>query len=107
VLERLDRDGGDFARDTAEVLRGRSPSSVKIVFRQLHAAQGLSLKQCLALEYRLAMRVITRHDFIEGVRAALVDKDRNPRWNPASLAAVPEQDIESALAPLARELFSD
>jgi enoyl-CoA hydratase len=107
VLERLDRDASSFARDTADVLRSRSPGSLKIVFRQLQTARGLTLKQCLALEYRLAMRVIARHDFIEGVRAALVDKDRSPRWNPPSLAAVPEQDIEAAFAPLARELFSD
>jgi enoyl-CoA hydratase len=105
VLERLDRDGSGFARETAALLRARSPSSLKLVFCQLAAAPGLDLKQCLALEYRVAMRVILRHDFREGVRAMLVDKDRNPRWRPASLAAVPEQDIESAFAPLARELF--
>jgi enoyl-CoA hydratase len=105
ILERLDRDGSAFARETAEMLRARSPGSLKLVFRQLAAARGLDLRQCLALEYRLAMRAIGRHDFREGVRAVLVDKDRDPRWNPASLAAVPEQDIDSAFAPLARELF--
>jgi len=107
ILERLDRDGSAFARDTAQTLRSRSPTSLKLVFRQLHMARGLTLRQCLAMEYRLAMRVIEGHDFREGVRAALVDKDRNPRWCPASLAAVPEQDIEAAFAPLPRELFRD
>jgi enoyl-CoA hydratase/carnithine racemase len=107
ILERLDREGGDFARATAETLRARSPTSLKLVLRLLHAARGQSLKTCLALEYRLAMRVIESHDFREGVRAALVDKDRKPAWRPASLAAVPEQDIDAAFAPLARELFDD
>ncbi|MCP5411134.1 MAG: enoyl-CoA hydratase/isomerase family protein [Alphaproteobacteria bacterium] len=107
ILERLDRDGSEFALDTAALLRARSPSSLKLVFRQLQAAPGMSLRECLTMEYRLALRVITRHDFVEGVRAALVDKDRNPHWRPAALAAVPEQDIEAAFAPLARDLFAD
>ncbi|MBN9590326.1 MAG: hypothetical protein BGN85_00620 [Alphaproteobacteria bacterium 64-11] len=107
ILERLDRDGSVFARETAQTLRSRSPTSLKLVFRQLQAAQGLSLRQCLAMEYRLAMRVIEGHDFREGVRAALVDKDRNPHWQPQSLAAVPEQVIEAAFAPLQHELFGD
>jgi len=107
ILERLDRDGSDFARAAAEMLRARSPTSLKLVLRLLHGARGQSLKACLAMEYRLAMRVIESHDFREGVRAALVDKDRKPRWRPASLAAVPQQDIDAAFAPLARELFDD
>ena len=97
----------EVTRATAETLRARSPTSLKLVLRLLHAARGQSLKTCLALEYRLAMRVIESHDFREGVRAALVDKDRKPAWRPASLAAVPEQDIDAAFAPLARELFDD
>lgn len=107
ILERLARDGSDFARETAATLRSRSPTSLKLVFRLLQAAQGLGLKDCLAMEYRLAMRMIAAHDFREGVRAALVDKDRDPRWQPAALAAVPEQAIAAAFAPLARELFAD
>jgi enoyl-CoA hydratase len=105
ILERLDRDGSDFARATAGTLRTRSPTSLKLVYRQLQGAHTRSLEDCLALEYRLAMRVIESHDFREGVRAALVDKDRKPRWQPAALAAVPEQDIDAAFAPLPRELF--
>jgi enoyl-CoA hydratase len=88
VLERLDRDGSDFAVQTAQIMRSRSPTSLKLVFRQLHEAEKLSLNQCLAMEFRLALRVLARHDFREGVRAALVDKDRRPKWAPSSLAGV-------------------
>jgi enoyl-CoA hydratase len=88
VLERLDRDGSDFAIQTAQVIRSRSPTSLKLVFRQLHEAEQLSLNQCLAMEFRLALRVLRSHDFREGVRAALVDKDRRPKWEPSSLAGV-------------------
>ena len=66
-----------------------SPTSLKLVFRQMRdGGDNCDLKQCLAMEYRLASRVVPAHDFREGVRAALVDKDRAPKWQPASLAGV-------------------
>lgn len=104
VLERLDRDGGDFARHAAQTMRAMSPTSLKLTFREIRAGAKLDLKQCLAMEYRLAARVIHSPDFAEGVRAALVDKDRAPRWQPASLAAV--KDSDGFFAPLPqKELF--
>jgi enoyl-CoA hydratase len=104
ILERLDRDGSDFARHTAQVIRMRSPTSLKLVFRQLREAARLDLRQCLAMELRLAVRVLKDHDFREGVRAALVDKDRNPKWQPASLAAI--GNLDSFFASLGEsELF--
>ncbi|HEY4076718.1 MAG TPA: enoyl-CoA hydratase/isomerase family protein [Rhizomicrobium sp.] len=104
ILERLDRDGSDFARETAQTIRAKSPTSVKIVFRQIREGRNLDLKQCLAMEYRVAMRVLGGHDFREGVRAVLVDKDRNPKWQPSSLAAV--GDTDAFFAPLVEdELF--
>ena len=103
ILERLDRDGSDFARTTAQIIRSRSPTSLKIVFRQLRAAAALDLKQCLAMELRLALRLLPGHDFREGVRAALVDKDRAPKWQPLSLAGV--GGLDPYFAPLQDELF--
>jgi enoyl-CoA hydratase len=97
IMERLDRDGSEFAKLTAQVIRMRSPQSLKIVFRQIRSAAKLSLRECLAMEFRLATRVLASHDFREGVRAALVDKDR-PKWQPASLAGVGE--IDGFFAPL-------
>jgi enoyl-CoA hydratase len=104
ILERLDRDGSAFARTTAQIIRARSPTSLKIVFRQLRAAARLDLKECLAMELRLALRLLPGHDFREGVRAALIDKDRAPKWQPSALAGV--GDIEPFFAPLSNgELF--
>jgi enoyl-CoA hydratase len=103
ILERLDRDGSEFAVATAQTIRTRSPTSLKLVFRQLHAARELDLNRCLAMEFRLANRVLPTHDFREGIRAALIDKDRNPKWNPSSLAGV--GDLEPFFAPLEEELF--
>jgi enoyl-CoA hydratase len=104
VLERLDRDGSAFAAETAQTIRTRSPTALKLVFRELQEAANLSLKHCLAMEYRLAVRALQMPDFREGVRAALVDKDRAPKWQPAALAGV--QDVASFFAPLGQdELF--
>jgi enoyl-CoA hydratase len=101
VLERLDRDGSDFAQGVAQVMRSRSPTSLKLVFRQLRAGARLNLEQCLAMEFRLALRVLQGHDFREGVRAALVDKDRAPKWQPSSLAGV--GNLDAFFAPLGEE----
>jgi enoyl-CoA hydratase len=103
ILERLDRDGSEFSRDTAQTIRAMSPTSVRLTFRLLREAVKLDLKRCLALEYRLAQRVIVSPDFREGVRAALVDKDRAPQWKPASLAAV--GNIDGVFVPSQDELF--
>jgi enoyl-CoA hydratase len=104
VLERLDRDDSGFSRQTAQLIRTRSPTSLKLVFRQLREGRRLDLEQCLAMEYRLALRVLQSHDFREGVRAALVDKDKSPQWQPSSLAGV--GDTDAFFAPLGkRELF--
>jgi enoyl-CoA hydratase len=103
ILERLDRDGSAFAGETASTIRTRSPTSLKLVFRQLREGRALNLEQCLAMEFRLASRVLPSHDFREGVRAALVDKDRNPKWQPSSLAGV--SDVQFFFGALSNELF--
>jgi len=105
ILERLDRDGSDFATETAAVMRSRSPSALKFIFRALRDARSLSLKDCLKMEYRVASRAVMAHDFREGVRATLVDKDGKPHWQPASLAGVKDAETQSYFASLgAREL---
>ena len=103
ILERLDRDGSEFAVATAQTIRARSPTSLKLVFEELRRARKLNLRECLAMEFCLANRVLASHDFREGVRAALVDKDRNPDWRPASLAGV--GDVDCFFAPIEDELF--
>ena len=66
----------------------KSPTSLKITLRQLILGRGSDLEDALALEYRMTQHVMAAHDFYEGVRAALIDKDQKPRWHPASLAEV-------------------
>lgn len=105
ILERLDRDASPFAVQTAAAMRSRSPSALKFIFRGLREAKGKKLPDCLKMEYRAASRVVMAHDFREGVRATLIDRDGKPNWQPSSLAAVKDSEIAGYFAPLgAREL---
>ncbi|MGC9270815.1 enoyl-CoA hydratase/isomerase family protein [Acidiphilium sp.] len=80
---------GPAGRAAAAVILAQSPTSVMLTLRALHDARGYAaLKPCLQQEYRVAVRCIRGHDFMEGVRAAVVDKDRTPHWRPDRLAAV-------------------
>jgi len=83
------------ARAAAEEIRGKSPISLKQTLRMLRHARSLpDLRACLEIEFRVAVQITSTPDFIEGVRAAIVDKDRNPRWSIAGLGAVTDELLE-------------
>ena len=102
VLERLDRDGSDFAADTARIIRSRSPTSLKLAFRLMREGKSHSLNDCLKMEYRVASRAVIAPDFQEGVRAVLLDKDGAPRWRPDQLAGLKDADIAGYFAEIGR-----
>jgi enoyl-CoA hydratase len=95
IIARLESDGSDFARDTLATLRQVSPSAVLWTFEIVRAGAARTLEQCLAAELALT-RHATRHpDFLEGVRAMVVDKDRAPRWSPARIEDVDPRAISA------------
>lgn len=100
ILDGLDGENTQFAAAAAAALRRMSPTSMKITARQLTAHAGLSVREALALEYRMICRVLERHDFYEGIRAALIDKDRNPRWKPVALRDVTPAEVDAHFATL-------
>ena len=104
ILDALDSGDSDWAKETAAVLWTRSPTSLELTFRQMEAADGLDIEEILRMEFRLSQRCMAGHDFYEGVRAILVDKDHAPRWQPDSLNGVSGADIDAYFAPLAEEL---
>ena len=87
ILSLLD-DGDDWAQQQARVIRRHSPTSLKLALHALRAGAGAGIEQALRLEYRMVSALRDFHDFYEGVRAQLVDKDREPRWKPARLGDV-------------------
>lgn len=84
-----------------QVIAGRSPTSVRLAFAQLKRGRTLSFDDAMRLEYRIVRRILDGHDFFEGVRAVLVDKDHAPVWRPDRLEDVEEATIEAYFAPLA------
>jgi len=105
VLEALDADGSDFARETASVLRKRSPTSMKVAFAQLRRGVSLNFDDVMKMEFRTSQACMAGHDFYEGVRAVLVDKDHAPIWAPARLEDVTPELVERHFASLgSREL---
>src|SRR5579872_5460420 len=101
VIEALEADGSDWARAQLAAMAPKSPLSAKAAFHLIAGGlQPASLAEDLQVEYRLAARLVRRHDFSEGVRAVIVDKDNAPRWRPASLAEADAALVESLFAPL-------
>ncbi|UCH73330.1 MAG: enoyl-CoA hydratase/isomerase family protein [Rhodospirillales bacterium] len=105
IIVALEDEEGAWAVKTLQALEGKSPFALKVALRQLRLGQALDFEDCMAMEYRLSQRVVPGHDFREGVRAAVIDKDRTPSWRPETLAAVSEEMVLACFASLGeREL---
>lgn len=106
VFSRLEKPhAGDheWAAETATVLRSRSPLALALTFRAITGAAALDIRETLMQDYRLAWRLAGDADFHEGVRAALIDKDRQPRWRHGRAEEVPAALVEDYVAPLGEE----
>ena len=104
VLAALDADGSDWARAQRAILAGKSPQTCKVALRLLGQGRDHSdFADEMRVEYRVACHVCQRHDFIEGVRALLVDKDNAPRWEPATVEGVTDHLLDTIFSPLAAD----
>ncbi|MEM5518355.1 enoyl-CoA hydratase/isomerase family protein [Henriciella sp. AS95] len=93
--------GSDWATAQAETLASKSPLTMKIAHRQLtEGGQMSDFRENMKMEYRIGGRLVCTENFIEGVRAVLVDKDHNPKWEPPTLEAVSDDLVDSFFAPL-------
>jgi len=104
ILSVLDRDEDPFAAICAATIRQKSPTSLKLALAQVRAGNGMTFDECMRTEFRIVSRIIHAHDFYEGVRAVIVEKDNTPNWRPARLAEVTSADIAHYFAPVAEEL---
>ncbi|MCX2934772.1 enoyl-CoA hydratase/isomerase family protein [Mycobacterium sp. CVI_P3] len=90
----------DEAKDAADLITSRSPIAASVALESIRRAGKLdTLKDALVQEYRVSSAAARSHDLVEGIRAQIIDKDRNPKWDPPSLAAVTEQDVEQYFTP--------
>ena len=91
----------DWARAQLATLKTKSPQTMKVAFHQLRLGRAMTrFSDNMAMEYRIGARVVQRHDFLEGVRAVIIDKDNAPKWDPPNLDAVSETLIAGIFAPL-------
>ena len=101
ILLSLEGDASDWAMRELATLRSKSPQTCKVALRQLAESSELTdFADNMAMEYRIASRVIVRPDFAEGVRAVIVDKDNAPKWDPATAEGVTDALVDAIFAPL-------
>ena len=101
ILAGLKAAGTEWASEQLKVLATKSPQTMKVALRQLRLGGKMeSFAENMTMEYRIGARVVQRHDFIEGVRAVIVDKDNSPRWNPATPEGVSEAMLDEIFAPI-------
>ncbi|CAN7470287.1 enoyl-CoA hydratase/isomerase family protein [Bosea sp. LjRoot237] len=102
VLGRLDaRAAGDaFAAKALATIRAKSPTSVAIAFEQMRRGASLNLAEAMQLEFRIVSRISRGHDFYEGVRAVVIDKDQAPSWRPQTLEELDPAAVAAYFAPL-------
>jgi enoyl-CoA hydratase len=100
VLEALAAEPSGWGAAQLEQIRAKSPTSLAVTFRQLGIGATLDLDAAMRLEYRLVHRFLAGHDFREGVRALIIDKDNRPRWRPERLDEVSVADVDAYFAPL-------
>jgi enoyl-CoA hydratase len=104
IFAALERDGSERAQATLKTLNEKSPRGMVVALKLLRLARtSSSLEECLVREYRAALEVFASDDFREGVRAAVIDKDRNPRWSPSRL----EDITPEIVAPYFGEIGAD
>lgn len=98
IIAKLSADDSDWAKNTWYMLTRRSPTSLKVTLQQLRQMRQADLQTCLQLDYILAQRFLQNHDFYEGVRAVVVDKDQHAHWQPAQLSEVTPTVVASYFA---------
>ncbi|WGW10808.1 enoyl-CoA hydratase/isomerase family protein [Saxibacter everestensis] len=97
IVERLGSHPDAEARNTAEILLTKAPTSLKVTLASLRAARSMTLREVIEQEYRVSVALTERPDLVEGVRAQIIDKDRNPQWSPAFLPEVTSADVDAIL----------
>jgi enoyl-CoA hydratase len=101
ILAALEADGSDWALAQLSILATKSPQTLKVSLKQLAlGAEMTRFSDNMRMEFRIGSRVVRRHDFLEGVRAVIVDKDNAPQWDPATLEGVTEAMLDEIFAAL-------
>src|SRR6218665_551432 len=100
IMADLQKDGTPWADETLTAMYAMSPTSLKVALKQIRMGGNMPFAQVMTMEYRLSQALMKSHDFYEGIRAALIDKDRKPQWQPPRINEVSDQDIDACFESL-------
>lgn len=107
IVAALEADGSEWATKQLETIRTKSPETVKVALRQVREGGACeTFEDNMRMEYRIGWRKVQSPDFIEGVRAVIVDKDHAPKWSPDTLEGVSDHDVAKYFEPLGENELS-
>lgn len=104
IVRLLNHSDNAICKEAVSALNTKSPTSLKVTLKALHEGQHLDFDACMQQEYRLTSHFLEGGDFIEGIRAVIIDKDQTPHWHPSSLEGVTHHEVNKYFAPLSKEL---
>ena len=94
IIDNLKNNNSDFARKILSIIGTKSPTSLKVALRSLKLGRKNSFEDCMKMEFRMVNKVMNDHDFYEGVRALIIDKDNKPSWSPKSIEDVEDGFVD-------------
>ncbi len=101
ILHALENESDEWSQQTAALLKTKSPTSLKVTFEALRHAAKMNFDESQEMEYGMTLNFIREHDFFEGIRAVIIDKDQKPKWKPATLKEVTPDMLENYFMPSA------
>lgn len=104
ILKNLGEDTSPFALETLAVIESRSPTSVMVTAEHLKRSEGKDFDHVIGTDFILTQRFLERGDFYEGIRAAVIDKDKKPKWDPPGFDGVTREDVQSHFEPTGHNL---
>ena len=94
IIDNLKNNNSDLARKILSIIGTKSPTSLKVALRSLRLGRKNSFEDCMKMEFRMVNKVMNDHDFYEGVRALIIDKDNKPSWSPKSIEDVEDSFVD-------------
>jgi len=93
IIYSLETYGNEWCRNTADILKKKSPTSLKVTLQELQLGKKLDFDDCMEMENKITQQMIKGQDFFEGIRSVIIDKDQSPNWKPATLSDVKKEDV--------------
>lgn len=107
IMQDLQAADSEFARTALEAMQAKSPTSMSVAYRQLEEGRTKDLAACMRMEFRILVRMLRGHEFTEGIRAVIVDKDNSPIWHPQTIKEVTQAQVDSYFEPLGEDELTD